>query len=176
MAKLSRLIKGQNIAFDTHQQGDAQQTRWKNIHLEKRLHEGGKIRFPLYNGKPRRTPKVNEKTYQRVIKEVSNTLKRDSNLTDILAHTIADQLHRFSSGAATIAHAQEAAQNIASYFDLDKEFEVAVARYAGKKLIEYTSHHRSRDDGRMIEIKQSSIEISLRSAPSVYRKVLRKKK
>jgi hypothetical protein len=69
-----------------------------------------------------------------------------------------------------------AASRIASYFDLDADFETAVARFAGKVLVEFTSHHNSLVDGRYVEIRQSADEIRLRNDPLAYRVVLPKKK
>jgi hypothetical protein len=35
MAKLNRLMKGQDLAFDTHQAGDRQSVNWLALHMEK---------------------------------------------------------------------------------------------------------------------------------------------
>jgi hypothetical protein len=50
MATLKRLINGQDIAFDTHQAG-TQHIRHRDLHLEKRLHSGGKIRYPMFGNR-----------------------------------------------------------------------------------------------------------------------------
>jgi hypothetical protein len=99
MAKFGGLITGQDIAFDTHQQGDSQPVRLKDLHLEKRLHAGGKIRFPLFgNEPPSSSRKVSPETFDRVTKEVTKTLHKDDSLTEELGQLIVKQLVRFSSG------------------------------------------------------------------------------
>jgi hypothetical protein len=177
MAKFGGLIKGQDIAFDTHQQGDSQATRLNDLHLEKRLHAGGKIRFPFFgNEPPSSSRKVSPETFQRVTKEVAKTLHRDAHLTEELGKLIVNQLVRFSSGDISVENAQVAASRIASYFDLGADFETAVARFAGKVMVEFTSHHKSLVDERYVEIRQSAEEVRLRNDPRAYRVVIPKKK
>lgn len=176
MAKYGVLIQGQDIAFDTHQQGDAQEIRLKDLHLEKRLHVGGKIRFPLFGaGHPSYSRKVTQETFRRVEREVSRTLNKDAKLTEALGQLIVNELVRFGSGQVTVEDAQLAASKIASYFDLDVEFESAVARYAGKVLKEFATFHRSLVDKRYVEIRQSAEEIRLRNEPRAYRTVVGKR-
>ena len=77
MANLKKLIHGQDVRFDTHQAGDAQPTNWHHVHLEKVLHEGGKIRFPLAGDfQPSWSSRVNDVQYERVKREVARELGR----------------------------------------------------------------------------------------------------
>lgn len=157
MAKLSRLIQGQNIAFDTHQAGDRQEVKWKDLHLEKRLHGGGKIRFPLFGDiSPSSSEGVSDDKFSKVVSEVKRTLRRNQNLQQQLAESIVSQIYRFKSGEVTVADAQEAANKIADAFDLGKYFISATLQGANAQIIQYSTLHPGLRPGSAIEIVQSA--------------------
>src|SRR5262245_57223446 len=120
MAKLARLIRGQDVAFDTHQRGDGQEVKWQELHLEKRLHHRGwKIRFPLFG---KRVPSSSEgmpgKQYEKVLAEVRRELDKNPDLVQQLAETLAQQMQRFRGPDLAIETVIEGARKIAAYFDL----------------------------------------------------------
>ncbi len=144
MGKLNGLINGQDVAFDTHQSGDGQETNWENVHLEKRLHgKRGKARYPLLGDEEPSNSGMNDRDFSRVTREVKRELKKNSNLLNELAETIVNELERFSNGTATIRHAREAAQKVSDYFDLMPEFLEKVERTAQNKLTSYTSIYKN---------------------------------
>lgn len=163
MAALARLIQGQDIAFDTHQAGDRQSVRLRDLHLEKRLHAGGKIRYPMFgDGRPTASTSVNETTSARVIREVSRSLRKNPRRTNQLARVIADVLSRFSNGTATIEVAREAARNIAGHFGLSQEFEESVVTFFGDRLVKFSSRHSSRDLGEAKRLEISARRVVIR--------------
>jgi len=166
MAKLNRLINGQNIRFDTHQAGDGQEVHWTDVHLEKRLHNhGGKIRFPLIgNGKPSKSYRVSDEEYNRVIREVRDVLDSNREILEKLARTIVDILSKFSNGKANTEDARQAAKKIAGYFNLDDQFETIMERYAKSRLIFFISVHMNYETGFLQEIIQSRDRVSVRKA------------
>ena len=167
MSALRSLIQGQDVSFDTHQAG-AQNVNWKDLHLEKHLHRGGKIRYPMFGNHKPTTKGVSDDVYQSVTNEVRHALKKDTRLTDALAHTIADQLQRFRSNQASEMEAREAARKIAEYFGLKKEFVDSVARYSNIYLKEFVSIHRSVETEDLKEIRLSSKGVVIREARQYY--------
>lgn len=165
VAKLSRLINGQDIKFDTHQAGDGQTVNWKAVHLEKRMHNRkGKIRIPLLgNGNPS-SRRMSRDDFERIMREVRNELDSNQALIKKLAETIVDILGKFSSGQSTSEDAKQAAKKVAGYFDLDDEFESVLERYARGKLVSYTSVHMNPETGLLQEISQSKDCVVIRKA------------
>ncbi len=170
MANLKKLIHGQDVRFDTHQAGDAQPTNWRNVHLEKVLHEGGKIRFPLVGDfQPSWSSRVNDVQYERVKREVARELGKNPVLVQALAETVVNILNRFSSGTATIENAQEAAKKIAEYFGLDENFERTVEDFMGERLQEFISYHRDPDGIFLEEIRFTPKRVEIRKSRRKYR-------
>jgi len=162
MGKLRGLINGQDVSFDTHQAGDKQQINWKNVHLEKRIHNrGGKARFPLLGGEKPSNSGMNDNDFSRVITEVKRILKKDRKLVRELAETIVTQLEKFSSHTATSETAKEAAKRFAEYFDLDSEFLRIVEEYTENRLQSFTSIHFNPVEQTLHEIHQSGKEIRI---------------
>lgn len=168
MSKLGGLIQGQDVSFDTHQSAQ-QSIQPEDLHLEKRLHKGGKIRFPMFGTRSPSASGVNDDTYSRVTKEVTRTLRKDDELTKDLARTVASELQRFRSYQATKSEAQEAARKIAGYFDLDKFFVDSVVRYSGEILQEFVSVHRSSLTEEIKEVRLSAKAVVVRDARHYYR-------
>lgn len=167
MAKLSDLINGQDVAFDTHQAGDGQKTNWKKVHLEKRLHDSkGKARFPLLGNDLPSNSGMNDKNFSRVTAEVKKSLKKNKGLLKELAATIVAELKRFSSGEATLEHAREAAKKFAGYFDLDIDFRDLVDEYADGHLTSVTTIHYNPEKKMLHEIHQSKDQIVIRKVRS----------
>ena len=161
MAKQLRiLIKEQDVAFDTHQAGDGQSVNWEKLHLEKRLHKGGKARFPLFGNEKPSSSGMNEDDFSRVKKEVRKALE-NQKIFEALAKRIVDELDRFRNGNATHENAREAAQKIAGYFDLDKNFLRIVEEYADNKLLSFTTIHFNPNELTLHEIHQSGKEIAI---------------
>ena len=159
---MRRLINGQNVAFDTHQAGDKQETNWRKVHLEKRLHGGkGKIRFPLFDGELISHSGMNENKFKSVIDEIKKALRKNERLLIELAQTVIDQLNRFSNGKASAEDARIAAKKFAKYFDLDAEFLRIVEEYAGNKLTSFSSIHYDFTGNKLIEIVQTKEEIAI---------------
>lgn len=170
MANLKKLIHGQDVRFDTHQAGDAQPTNWHHVHLEKVLHEGGKIRFPMAGDfQPSWSSRVNDIQYERVKREVARELERNPALVQALAETVVNILNRFSSGTATIENAQEAAKKFAEYFGLDENFERTVEDFMGNRLQEFISYHRNPDDIFLEEIRFTPKRVEIRKSRRKYR-------
>jgi hypothetical protein len=170
MAKLDGLIQGQDVVFDTHQAGDSQALHVEDLHLEKRLHDGGgKIRFPLFgNRQPSHSGRMSSGTHDSVVREVTKTLRKNQALTERLAQTVVEQLRRFSNGEATVKNAEAAARKLASYFGLGKSFVNSVARFAETRLVHFVSQHAGPTPGSLVEIVQSKARIEVRRARSVY--------
>lgn len=164
MAKLGGLINGQDLAFDTHQGGDGQESKWQKVHLEKRLHNRrGKVRFPLLGDEKPSNSGMSQKDFERVTVEVKNALKKNEDLLNELASTIVEQLKRFSSGKATIIDAEVAAKRFAEYFNLDTEFVKKVATYARNKNLQALSTiHYNAEEKTFHEIKQSKSAITIK--------------
>ena len=161
--ELRRIIKGQDVAFDTHQAGDSQNVHVEHLHLEKRLHGGrGKARFPLFGDiKPSSSRRMSATVLNDVTNEVSKALRKDETLTKELAQTIVNVLKRFRNGNANAnrdihEEAREAAKRIASYFDLDDEFLMVVENYSKGTLICFMTIHFNQEDGTLHEIAQSA--------------------
>ena len=156
MAKLNRLIKGQDLAFDTHQAGDGQPVNWKDLHMEKRLHGNrGKLKFPLFGGqKPSKPKNMSNVDYNNTISEVRKELKKNPSRVKELADTISSQVKKFVSKEVTLEHAVEAADKIAEAFDLDKTFNKSVVSKFGN-IMKLSSYHIDRKDGLMYMISQT---------------------
>jgi hypothetical protein len=163
---LKRLINGQNITFDTHQAGDAQETNWKYIHLEKRLHgRRGKVRFPLIgNQEPSYSSGLNSNEYGRIVNEVSKVLKKNENLLRELAITITDALKRFSSDQATYDDYIDSANKIADYFDLDVADVVKAYGTRENSISEFRTYHLGSEEIGVIELIQNKDLVSLRKS------------
>jgi hypothetical protein len=162
MAKFGRLIQGQDVAFDTHQSGDGQRINWEELHLEKRLHKGGKIRFPFFQPRqPSWSERVSERDYERVVREVQKTLSKDPKLREQLAQVIVDQLARFREGDVTIETAQEAARTIASIFDLGEDFIATATVQADGHISRFATLHAGKRPGTVMEIVQSRDRIEI---------------
>jgi hypothetical protein len=168
MGILGSLINGQDVTFDTHQAGDGQPTRWHNVHLEKRLHDGGgKIRYPFLDGtNPSTTGKVTPAQLKKVNKEVRSALKKSGALTDALAQKVVEVLGRFSNGEATPENAREAARTIAGYFDLDEGFVRVVEDYADNRLAFVRTIHFNKSLKTYHQIRQSSEAIEIKRLKS----------
>ena len=161
MAKLQSLIKNQKISFDTHQAGDGQETKWRNVHLEKSIkNKKGKARFPFLGNEKPSNSGMSEKDFKSIIKEVSKVLNKDKVLLEELAIEIEKELHRFSSGLATIEDAIEAAKRFSKYFDLEADFIDDVAKFRRGRLIEFTTLHYSKGTQELYSIKQSNKRIT----------------
>jgi hypothetical protein len=167
MARLSRLIQGQDVSFDTHQAGDGQPVRWDGLHLEKRLHRGGKIRFPFFGERqPSWNEGLSEEKYDRIVREVQKALRKDGQLLEKLAQTIVTQLDRFSNGEATIEDAQQAARKIAYAFDLGEEFVASATVYADSRIARVATLHPGQRAGSVVEIVQSASSIDIQKPSS----------
>lgn len=166
MAKLGGLINGQDVTFDTHQGGDGQASKWEKVHLEKRLHnKRGKARFPLLGDEKPSNSGMNDKDFERVIKEVKTALKKNLKLLDELASSIVEQLERFSGGKATMEDAEIAARRFAEYFGLDTDFRDKVATYArnkNKMLISLQTVHYNSSEQTFHVIRQTKNAISIK--------------
>jgi hypothetical protein len=165
MAKLNRLIKGQDLAFDTHQAGDGQPVNWKDLHMEKRLHGGrGKLRFPLFGGQnPKKPRNMNSEDYESTIREVKAALKKNADLVEKLSETITEKMKKFSSQDVTAEQVREAANKIASAFDLDESFiENVVSKFG--RLTEYSSYHLDKKDFLLYQVSISSKATEVKAA------------
>lgn len=163
--KLARLIDDQDLAFDTHQSGDGQKIHWREIHMEKRMHNNlGKARFPLAgNAEPSKSKTMSDQTFSKISKEVRTVLRKNQSLATELAKTVANELHRFSSGKASEKDARKAAIKMAGYFCLDETFEQLVVNYLKANLGMVTTVHRN-PNGKPYEIIQSADKIEVRQA------------
>lgn len=166
LAKLRKLINGQDISFDTHQAGDGQGVHWKHVHLEKRIHnKSGKVRFPLLSQERPSNSGMNERDFRKVSREVKRELKKNPTLVDKLVDTVAEQIDRFSEGKASEDDAKLAAKKLAGYFDLDEKIISALpSKLEEKKLIRYSSLHINPARQDIIEIVQSPDKINIRKA------------
>jgi hypothetical protein len=166
MASLRRLIRGQDIAFDTHQAGDGQEVRFEDLHLEKRLWDGGwKVRFPLFGDRqPTRSKTMPEEDYQRVVKEVKKALKDNDELTQELAETIVRQLRRFKNSEISVEVAVAAASKIAENFGLGKPFVARVKGLVSPPVELVSTLHFERRGAYAFEIVQSANSIQIRRA------------
>lgn len=165
MAKLNRLIKGQDLHFDTHQAGDGQSVNWPALHMEKRLHGGrGKLKFPLLGGfLPSKPKRMSDDDYFSILKEVTKALKKNDRLVRELADTVIGELNRWSSGDATVAAAIEASNKIAKYFDLGDSFEEVVSEKLGVLSLVKTIH-KDEKDKLLYEILQSKKSVVVQAA------------
>ncbi len=157
MPKLKRLIQGQDVAFDTHQSGDGQETHAEDLHLEKRLHSGGKIRFPLHgSASPSRSRSVSEDKYHRVVAEVRRALDKDPELVSDLAKEIVAQMNRFRQGLATEQLIREAANKIASAFDLGPALAEQATLEASGRVKQFSTLHLGSRVGTAFRVTQSA--------------------
>lgn len=163
MATLKRLINGQDITFDTHQAGDCQPVNWRAVHMEKQIHgKKGKIKFPLVgDDKPDVSGGMSQKDYESVTREVSNELRKNRRLVNLLAEIVVGTLERFSHGVATTEDAKKAAKQFAEYFSLDESFVEYSERYAKERLVSATSTHISKETGHIHKISQSAEQVSI---------------
>ncbi|MFA0113578.1 hypothetical protein AB4407_07800 [Vibrio sp. 10N.261.46.E11] len=164
MANLKRLIKGQDISFDTHQAGDGQRVKWRDVHLEKRVHgERGKAKFPLLSDESPSSKGMNHDVYNRVTREVKRELSKDPNLTKNLVDTVANTIERFSQGTATIEDGVIAAKKLSSYFDLDENIVSTLPNRFDKpnNMTLSTIHNKNGGPG-FIEIVQSKKKVDIR--------------
>lgn len=165
MAKLNRLIKGQDLAFDTHQAGDGQSANWSALHMEKRLHGGrGKLRFPLVGGfTPSKPKRMSDDDYYSILKEVTKALRKNDRLVRDLVDTVIGELNRWSSGDATVGTAIEAANKIAKYFDLGESLDQVIAEKLGV-ITSLKTLHKDDKDKLLYEILQSDRNIIVQTA------------
>jgi hypothetical protein len=165
MAKLNRLIKGQDLHFDTHQAGDGQSVNWPALHMEKRLHGGSaKLKFPLLGGfLPSKRKRMSDDDYFSILKEVTKPLKKNDPLVRELADTLIGELNRWSSGDATVGAAIEASNKIAKYFDLSESFDEVVVERLGV-LSSVKTMHRDEKDKLLCEILQSEKSVVVQTA------------
>lgn len=168
MAKLNRLIKGQDLKFDTHQAGDAQSVNWPALHMEKQLHGGrGKIKFPLLGGfLPSKPKRMSDDDYFSILKEVAKALKKNDRLVHALVDTVLGELNRWSSGDATIGNAIEAANKIAKYFNLGESLDHVVSEKLGV-IASIKTLHRDEKDKLLYEIFQSDKSVVVQAARSL---------
>lgn len=170
MANLKRLINGQNLRFDTHQAGDAQATKWQHVHLEKILHQGGSVKFPLVGDfQPTVSSRIGRDQLESVLREVRHELRKDPKLVQAMAESVVYALSRFSSGAATIEDAKLAAKKFAKYFGLDENFVRTVEDYMGQRLHKFTSYHRNPDSIFLEEISFTDRRVEIRKSKRQYR-------
>jgi hypothetical protein len=156
MAKLSRLINGQKLRFDTHQAGDRQPMRLPDLHMDKLPDKGGKIRFDFFGTAEPVVTGMSDERARRVIGEVRRALGKNPQLRDELAQTIVKQLQRFKNGSVSLADARAAARNIAKAFDLSEDFVTEVVRYNELGYVERArSLHLGHRPGSVYEIVQS---------------------
>ncbi|MEQ8409552.1 MAG: hypothetical protein RKH07_14885 [Gammaproteobacteria bacterium] len=165
MPTLKRLIKGQNIAFDTHQAGDAQEINWRDVHLEKRLHgKRGKVRFPLIGNQYPSSQGLNSNDYGRIVSEVRKVLRKNENLLQELAESVVDALKRFSNDEATYKDYIDSANRIAEYFDLDVADVVKAFGTRDNAITELRTYHLGSEDIGVIELIQNKDAVSLRKS------------
>jgi hypothetical protein len=171
MAKLGPLINGQDVTFDTHQAGDGQETKWRNVHLEKRLHNGGgKIRYPFLDGtNPSASGNVSDSQLENVNREVTRALNKDKQLTMQLAQTVVDILDRFSSGKATTGDARSAAETMAGYFELDENFVRVVEDRAQGRLEFVRTVHFNPQQNTYHQIRQSRNSVQIKQVKGLHR-------
>jgi hypothetical protein len=163
MTTLGKLIQGQDISFDTHQAGDGQETRWRNVHLEKRRHgKRGKVRYPLFDGQPSKSRNVSDEDFREITREVRSALRRDEALTQRLAETIVDVVRRFSSGRATPEDARAAAKKIAGVFGLTEDFVNEVEVYARQRFVLLSTIHFLTDSGTLYQVSLSAERVEIR--------------
>jgi hypothetical protein len=165
MAKLNRLIKGQDLAFDTHQAGDGQSVHWPALHMEKRLHGGrGKLKFPLVGGfLPSKPKRMSDDDYFSILKEVTKALKKNDRLVRELVDTVIGELNRWSNGDATVGTAIEAANKIAKYFALGESLDQVVAERLGV-ISSVKTIHRDEKDKLLYEVIQSKKSVVVQAA------------
>ncbi len=170
MPTLKRLIQGQDIAFDTHQAGDSQAANWQALHLEKRLHAGGKkVRYPFFDpGKPSSSKRMNEDELRQITNEVSRALRKDPSLTKNLGQVVVDSLQKFSDGIATTEDGKSAAKKLAGYFGLGEDFLRVVEDYADGRLKSLKTLHIEQEERTLHEIYQSSDTLEIRKARRNY--------
>ncbi|NWJ42079.1 MAG: hypothetical protein HXX12_14040 [Geothrix sp.] len=170
MTTLKRLIQGQDIAFDTHQAGDGQGVKWRELHLEKRMHEGsGKARFPFFDhAKASSSSRMSADALQEVTKEVGRVLQKNPELTKKLGKIVVESLQRFSDGTATIEDGKAAAKQLAGYFDLDENFLRVVEDYSEGRLVSLKTVHIEPHDRTLHEIYQSQTTLEIRKARRNY--------
>ncbi|WP_320035771.1 hypothetical protein [Halarcobacter sp.] len=169
--KLYELIKNQRITFDTHQAGDGQEVKWRNVHLEKSIKgEKGKIRFPFLGKEEPSNSGMSNENFEKVKTEVKKILKKNTQKLDQLGQKIESELERFSQGVATVHDAEEAAKRFAEYFDLKPDFIDKVVKYRKERLSEFTTLHFSKIGQRVFAIKLTSHQIMLEERKSRYLK------
>jgi hypothetical protein len=145
------------VAFDTHQSGDGQLVHVDDLHLEKRLHGGGKMRFPLHGDRrPSRSEDITEKQYARVVKEVKSALEKDPRLTETLAKTIVHQINRFRDGDISEDLIVKAANKIASAFDLGPALAQAMKREVNGRITQASTLHLGSRVGTAFLVAQSA--------------------
>ncbi len=170
---MKRLIKNQNIKFDTHQAGDGQKTNLKALHLEKILHnsKGTKIKFHFFGATPidKQNANVDKNLLKSIQKEVSKAINKNKQKSFELGRLIVNTLYRYKNSGIVEEEALEAAKNIASYFQLNKEFASKTIKYArdSNKIEEVVTTHIGTEINKKHKIKQTaeSIIISSRKRP-----------
>lgn len=164
MAVMKRLIQGQDLAFDTHQSGDGQPLKIGGLHMEKRLHRGGKIRFSFFTGEVTSSSNVSAERQDAVVREVRRELRRNPGLQKSLSRTIVDQLIRFSGGNCTVDQCVLAANSIALAFGLGESLSQRVAIDAQGRVVECSTFHLAERPGVVKEIVQRARSVVVQSA------------
>ncbi|HDZ09315.1 hypothetical protein [Pseudohongiella sp.] len=176
MAKLRRLINGQKISFDTHQAGDGQQVNWRNVHLEKSaINKRGKLRVPLLSEEKPTNRGMKERDFLKMAKEVKKELRKNRDLLNDLARSIAEVVFRYGQGEATIQDALEAARKLADYFDISEELVGLSKEYFEKEqLVKFTSYHINPARNVLVRIVQSYdyVEVGQLTAEEVESEIL----
>jgi len=150
---MKRLIKDQNIKFDTHQAGDRQKINLNGLHLEKILHKpkGIKLKFHFFDST------ASEKQNSNVNKQL---LKKKEEFEQL----IMDTLQRYHRDGITEKYALKTAQNIASYFNLNKDFVSKVIKYGkNNSIIEATTIQEDAQTHKRHSIKQTKKDITISS-------------
>lgn len=143
---LKNLINGQDIKFDTHQAGDKAEVNWRDLHMEKYIHDRrGSIKFDFFSSREPQNSGMHEKDFNRVQREVKKILRKDPEKLQKFADLAVSEIVRFSSGEASQDDVELAAKNIAGHFDLNSNFEKVVVNLYGNKISSFISIHRGKD-------------------------------
>ncbi len=171
---MKALIKNQNIKFDTHQAGDGQKINLEALHLEKILHDskGTKIKFHFFGAIPidKQNTNVDKNLLRLIQKEVSKEINKNKQKSSELGRLIVNTLYRYKNSGIVEKEALEAAKNIASYFQLNKDFVSKTIKYAkdSNKIEEVITTHIGTETNKKHKIQQTaeSIIISSRKKPT----------
>ena len=166
---MKRLIKNQNIKFDTHQAGDSQEINLEALHLEKILHDSKntKIKFHFFGVTPleKQNTNVDKNIITKIQKEVSSALNKDAKKTEQLGKLLIDTLARYKNNNMDEAEALAVAKKFASYFNLNENFIRKTIKYAkdSKIILEVVTTHSDYTTKKRYKIKQTPTSITLSS-------------